>query len=159
MAKEFLENGRKKVIGIYEIVINDKKYIGSTTNMNKRLTTHLSKMISNTHDSKLVQNEYNLKNSVTFRILKILENDEKLKTWEQVYIKHFKAISHGLNQAKAKNIDIVTKNELCVFLYGCDIETLKLLKAPCYKIDDTFYYDKFEAREKMKTEIGVVYGK
>lgn len=147
------------MIGIYEIVLNNKRYIGSTTNINKRLTTHLSKMISNTHDSKLVQNEYNLNGEVTFRILKLLDTNHKLKTWEQVYIKHYNVISHGLNQSKAKNIEIVTEDELCEFLYGCDVETLKILKAPCYTVENISYYDKLETKEKMKEEIGKVYGK
>ena len=55
--------------GIYQIVINNKGYIGSTNNFSRRKNEHISLLKRNTHTNKKLQNSYNKYKKFNFNIL------------------------------------------------------------------------------------------
>lgn len=81
-----------KIIGIYKIknIVNNKIYIGSSSNINKRKTAHFSYLKRNNHPNKHLQNSYNKhgKNNFEFNILEICTIDDIIQK-EQYYIDKF----------------------------------------------------------------------
>lgn len=81
--------------GIYIIInkINNKFYIGSSSNIRKRLLYHFSKLRNNKHSNNHLQTSFNkyLEHSFDFDIIEISEN---IKDTEQLYLsfcyKHYK---------------------------------------------------------------------
>lgn len=77
---------------IYEIVniINNKKYIGSTKNVESRIKNHFYLLENNKHKNKHLQYSYNKygKENFRFRVLKEFKNisREELFDMEQIYI-------------------------------------------------------------------------
>ena len=72
--------------GIYVILCNGKKYIGSSLNINKRITDHKRELKNNTHHSYLLQAEFNLCNKIDAWCIKQCLNNEVLFEEEQVFI-------------------------------------------------------------------------
>lgn len=87
--------------GIYSILINNKRYIGSSINMSKRTKYHLSRLKNNKHFNKHLQNAYNLYLGVL--VIEILEycDDTKLMEREKYYIDFHSVLNnkHGYNAA------------------------------------------------------------
>lgn len=81
------------MIGIYKIIINNKVYIGSSFNIQKRLIQHKSDLKNNRHDNQYLQNAYNKYKRITTEIVKTFSSisDEKLRQLEKEYIKLFNA--------------------------------------------------------------------
>ena len=81
-----------KIIGIYEIknLVNNKIYIGSSSNINKRKTAHFSYLRRNNHPNKHLQNAYNKygANNFEFNILEICTIDNIIQK-EQYYIDNY----------------------------------------------------------------------
>jgi len=82
-----------KIIGIYEIknLINNKIYIGSSSNINKRKIAHFSYLRRNNHPNKHLQNscnKYGIEN-FDFNILEICRMDNVIEK-EQFYIDNYK---------------------------------------------------------------------
>lgn len=76
--------------GIYVLIINNKKYIGSSKNINKRITEHKRLLNLGTHYNKSLQKAYTECNNnlVGYCIEKC--NDDKLFDREQFYIDFYK---------------------------------------------------------------------
>lgn len=82
-----------KIIGIYEIknLINNKSYIGSSLNINKRKIAHFSYLRRNNHPNKHLQNSYNKYgvDNFKFNILEICVIENIIEK-EQFYIDNYK---------------------------------------------------------------------
>lgn len=81
-------------MGIYQIknLINNKIYIGSSTNIDKRWNNHIYKWLKNTHPNLHFQNAFNkygIENFI-FEILEIVEDVNLLIEREQFYIDDLK---------------------------------------------------------------------
>lgn len=74
--------------GIYCITIHDKKYIGSSINIKRRLIQHKSDLINNRHCNKILQNLYNKYSNIKFEVLEYLslDNLSELHIKEKEYI-------------------------------------------------------------------------
>lgn len=73
--------------GIYQISINNHKYIGRSNNIRKRFVQHLCNLKANRHHSIILQrcfNKYGV-NSIKFDILELCDHD-KLIEREQYYV-------------------------------------------------------------------------
>ena len=79
-----------KLCGIYSItnLVNDKQYVGSTNNYNKRKTQHLSNLRNNRHTNPYLQNAWNKddgENNFVFN-LEVEIDESQLLIVEQIYI-------------------------------------------------------------------------
>jgi hypothetical protein len=77
---------------IYKIEINDRYYLGSTTNFDNRKRLHLVKLRKNYHPNKFLQNLYNKYGEYSFRFSIIEEIDDGIDPLnvEQIYLdEHF----------------------------------------------------------------------
>jgi len=76
--------------GIYKItnIINNKIYIGSAVNFNKRWNAHRSELKLNKHHCKHLQNSYNKynENCFIYEIIEIVDNINDLLIKEQYWI-------------------------------------------------------------------------
>ena len=81
------------MIGIYKIIINNKVYIGSSFNIQRRLIQHKSNLKNNKHDNQHLQNAYNKYKKITTEIVETFSSisDKKLRQLEKEYIKLFNA--------------------------------------------------------------------
>lgn len=88
--------------GIYMIMnnINEKKYIGSAKNIDKRWYEHRYTLNKNCHDNSLLQNAWNKygKNNFSFIIIELID-PIKLVEREQYYINYYNACNkkYGYN--------------------------------------------------------------
>lgn len=94
----------KNICGIYSIrnIINNKRYIGSSTDINHRFKAHCRDLVKNEHTSYKLQNDYNLlgNNKFRFEILEILDNDvnkKLLEMTEQKYMDLTNSVKEGYN--------------------------------------------------------------
>lgn len=87
-----------KSSGIYAIINNfsNKIYIGSSGNVNKRLTKHLNTLKNNTHENRLLQKDFNENPNITIITLP-LKNKEEALTAEQEYLDKLKDSGRLLN--------------------------------------------------------------
>lgn len=88
----YLDEYLKDKIGVYQIrnIIDNKIYIGSSSNLYKRKKQHFSDLLSNRHENKYLQNAYNkygLKNFV-FEIIEICNENIKYRI-EQYWLDKF----------------------------------------------------------------------
>lgn len=79
--------------GIYSIrnLVNDKIYIGSAVNFDRRIAAHFSTLRRNCHKNPHLQNSFNKygEESFIWEILEIIEDVSKLISVEEAYIKMF----------------------------------------------------------------------
>jgi group I intron endonuclease len=75
---------------VYQIKnkVNNKVYIGSTSNVNKRWDTHLRRLDNNKHHSHYLQNAWNKygKNCFIFEILETLQSKKEMLDCEQKWL-------------------------------------------------------------------------
>lgn len=71
----------KSGIYIIENLVNDKIYIGSAVNLNKRFNSHRTKLYRNIHDNKYLQASWNKhsKDNFYFGILEYCESDKLIE--------------------------------------------------------------------------------
>ena len=80
-----------KLVGIYRIINidNNKVYIGSSTNINKRIKTHIYKLNGNEHWNTHLQASYNKeKGNFKFEIVELCEEQHMIDK-EQIWINYF----------------------------------------------------------------------
>jgi hypothetical protein len=87
------------MIGIYKIIntLNNKVYVGSSTNINTRWNQHRKSLCSNTHHSVKLQRSYNKYGDVFIYELIIECLVEELLTEEQYYIELLDSYDNGYN--------------------------------------------------------------
>lgn len=87
---------------VYEIInkVNGKKYIGCTSNFNKRKTLHKSKLNNNIHNNLHLQSAWNKYgcNNFEFSIIEILNNKESMFELEEDLIDHFSEKFYNLHK-------------------------------------------------------------
>lgn len=71
--------------GIYIILIDKDFYIGSSKNINKRVTEHKRLLNNNSHYNKLMQKAYNITNNLVAYCIKEV-NEEELFKEEQIFL-------------------------------------------------------------------------
>ena len=90
-----------KISGIYKIVNinNEKVYIGSSKDIEKRFKEHIYQLKNNIHHSSKLQRSFNkTKDKSAFKLEIIEEVDEdKLKEREEYYIDLYNAFNNGYN--------------------------------------------------------------
>lgn len=102
---------RNSISGIYQIknVINGKRYIGSTVNLNQRFKDHKKLLRANKHPNKYLQSAW-LKYGETNFIFELIEktNNEELILKEQYYIDlystHNKKIGYNLSKTAGSTL-------------------------------------------------------
>lgn len=99
------------LMGIYFIknIINNKKYIGSSINIDKRFKRHINELNKNIHHNILLQRSWNKygENSFKFGIVQLINNKEDLLKVEQKYLG---SISNLFNLAPASGGDMLTNH-------------------------------------------------
>ncbi len=89
----------KDISGIYRIVNikNNKIYIGSSKNINKRKYEHFNLLSKNSHDNDYLQKSYNKygKNSFKFEVIEYINNINELLIREQYWINKY--VSYNRN--------------------------------------------------------------
>lgn len=87
-------------IGIYCIFFEDvdnKYYIGCSTNLKRRISDHLASLLLNEHSNKKLQNTYNKYGKIVVEIIEICSVDV-LFDRETYWINQFDSFHHGFNQ-------------------------------------------------------------
>jgi len=90
--------------GIYCIrnVLNDKRYIGSSKNIETRWRVHKSRLRHNKHHSSHLQKSYNLDNQFSYEILEYIADLSQLEIREQYWVDHYQSYksNYGYNAVK-----------------------------------------------------------
>ena len=96
--------------GIYVILINKKRYIGSAVHAHNRLKTHKSNLKLNKHPNKHLQRAYNKYWDFDYYIIEYCEKDKLLKR-EQIWINYFQSsdMNFGYNFRKIPNSNLGLK--------------------------------------------------
>lgn len=74
---------------VYQLEIGPYKQIGSTNNIKRRLSEHLSLLKNNKHSNKLMQGAYNKYKSLTYTVLQAFETRKEAYEHEQVLLDEY----------------------------------------------------------------------
>lgn len=93
---------------IYKIqnLINHKKYIGLTNNIQRRKLRHFTDLRHNKHDNSFLQKEFNIYGEQAFSFEKIFEGEvtpEEIGLKEKEYIAFYDSYKNGYNQNEGGN--------------------------------------------------------
>lgn len=93
---------------IYKIenIVNHKKYIGLTNNIQRRRSRHFTDLKCNRHDNSFLQKEYNIYGLENFSFEVIYNGDctyEEISDKEKYYIKEYDSYYNGYNQNEGGN--------------------------------------------------------
>lgn len=93
---------------IYKIqnLINHKKYIGLTNNIQRRRARHFTDLKCNRHDNSFLQKQYNIYGAENFSFNIEFEGDissEEISKKEKQYIKKYDSYKNGYNQNEGGN--------------------------------------------------------
>lgn len=87
------KKGSDIVSGIYFIrnLINNKTYIGKTSNFKKRFEKHINQLNNNTHKNRHLQNSWNIYGQANFEFIIFKDNIDKkeLSKFEKMFISIF----------------------------------------------------------------------
>lgn len=96
------------ISGIYEIknIINNKIYIGSAINLEKRKKEHFYDLRKNKHHNRYLQRSFNKygENSFKFEVIEYIENVDLLIAQEQHYIDKNKDILYNIAPIAGSNL-------------------------------------------------------
>lgn len=94
--KKVLDEKTGPITGVYYIrnVLNDKYYIGSSKDVERRLKTHKQHLEKGCHNCRVLQKDYdNLGlNNFEFKLIEQIDNEDLLTAYEKYYIYKYKAI-------------------------------------------------------------------
>lgn len=112
------------IIGIYKIetLHNNKLYIGSSDNIEKRIKTHLSRLKRDIHHSEYLQNAYNKygKDNLKFSVIEILETSENKIVREQYWMDYYKSYDRNFGYNMSKIADSNTTGQKEIYQYDLD---------------------------------------
>lgn len=103
---------------IYAIVnkINNKKYIGSTKDLDKRVKSHINNLNNKRHSSKRLQKDWDKYKEINFfvEILELVNKDELLFVFEQKFISEMKTVEYeiGYNISPIAGCSLSEYNEI-----------------------------------------------
>jgi len=84
-------------MGVYEIDIDGKKYIGSSKDLKKRIMSHLNALEKNNHKNKIMQSDYNKVGTVSAKVIKVVTIAKYLQDVENYFIGRYNSIDCGYN--------------------------------------------------------------
>ena len=94
--EEMIKKDEGPKMGIYCIknLIDNKYYIGSSSNIDKRIKTHKQHLLKGCHNCRTLQKDYDMIgiDNFSFDILEIMNNEEYLTAYEKYYIYKYNAI-------------------------------------------------------------------
>jgi group I intron endonuclease len=89
------------MMGVYEIrnIINNKVYIGSSNDIQRRWNEHVRNLNNNTHHSYKLQKDWDEfgEGVFIFNIIELVDEENLLKDREQYYIDYFDSCNNGYN--------------------------------------------------------------
>jgi len=92
---KYIRQIRISICGIYKITClgNNKVYIGSSSDVKKRLSDHKNKLLKNRHENKHLQNTFNIygQDKFLFEIIDIVDKEEKLYEFENQFFSLYKS--------------------------------------------------------------------
>lgn len=95
------------VSGIYciENIVNQKKYIGQSIDVNRRLSAHIRMLKNNNHDNEYLQRAYNKygKDVFSYYLIKACK-PKYLNRFEKLYIRVYDTYINGYNLSKGGDI-------------------------------------------------------
>lgn len=108
------------MVGIYKITnkVNEKVYIGESTNIENRWVSHIRKLVKQTHHSDTLQNDFNTYGieNFKFEVLQIIDDNLQeiiimslLYVLENKYIRKYNAINKGYNVQNTLGLVLNTK--------------------------------------------------
>ena len=103
MIKILSQSDEVCVSGIYKItcLANEKVYIGSSIDLDRRYSDHLKNLKNQTHCNPHLQNAWNKygSESFTFEVIQYVPYLARLIFWEQLYLDYYHAANrvHGFN--------------------------------------------------------------
>lgn len=133
------------ISGIYKItnIKNNKIYIGSSKNINRRWNEHKRCLKNNDHHSGHLQNAWNKygEENFKFEILEIVSNEDELKNIEQKWLDETQCYKKeiGYNISKnAKGVN-VSSTDISDIIFGWREIFRDILNGECTEIDVTFH--------------------
>jgi len=99
---------KEKIIGIYciENIVNGKKYIGRTNDLNRRFRAHVRLLKNNKHDNEHLQLAWNKYGEGNFKFYLLQEcPEEQLNVLEFELIEEFNTINRSIGYNKTKGGD------------------------------------------------------
>lgn len=151
--------------GIYKITntVNNKYYIGSTSNFNRRIRDHFKWLKSGKHPNKYLQasfNKYGHK-SFIYSLVEIVEDRKLLYTIEQKYLDSIEDWDKVYNQSKIANSgggDTTGKEVYLLDLKGNIIKKFtSVLKLTQYLGIGRYGYNRINTKAICKKQYRVVY--
>lgn len=118
----------KLISGIYCITINNKKYVGSSINISRRIIQHKSDLNKNKHCNKYLQSAFNKHKNFSFNILEECSN---LIERELYYIKKLNAeynLQDPITHFNTKEVYQFNKNGTLICKYENVVEASKKVK-------------------------------
>lgn len=119
---------KKSITGVYEIknIQNNKRYIGSSSNIDRRWREHKTLLIQGNHINNQLQTDWNNSGEINFEfnILEITSKENKLIR-EQYYIERYKTYNseYGYNKRRKNKIKSVTS---CNFTITQKLKEIRL---------------------------------
>lgn len=103
------------MVGIYEIIINGKSYVGQSNRIEKRLHIHLRALRNKKHKNRKLQNAFNVHDVVYTNVLETFEVVDKKLMYERetFWVSQKNAYRDGYNRRmpeKRWNIEVMTES-------------------------------------------------
>lgn len=108
-------------------IINNKFYIGSSNNFNRRKKEHLNQLECNTHFNKYLQSSYNKYGKSNFIFVKLFNNINKLEV-EQVIL-NYADINNNKNCYNLSDLASCPNNNKKVYRISKDLNSFKKYKS------------------------------
>lgn len=103
------------MIGIYELIIDGKSYVGQSIQLEKRLQVHLRDLHNQKHYNRKLQNAFNTHKNVDTNILETFETVDKKLMYEKetFWVRQRNAYRNGYNQRMPEqrwNMEVMTES-------------------------------------------------
>ena len=94
------------MIGIYQIEVNGKKYIGQSIDIEERIKGHKRKLKKNKHENIYLQRAYNKYKEFKWEVLAECKK-ESLNNLESYYVEFYDTKSTGYNMIDGGNVEVL----------------------------------------------------